>query len=174
MGPGLVKGAGLVLFGMECCSKFWRLLIVLWSSSLAIHGQDCPELQIGDLGSTDTATSDGLLALTLVSLSSGQSPSVLVQILELNTVCLSQGALNETYTRTSVVVRYTADGVEATSQVEYQCTNGVWEIPSTGNPTIEDSPTATLTTPVRTDCILCSSSGPVTAAEHCSGRQGFV
>ena len=161
---------------MECCSKFWSLLIVLWSSSLAIHGQDCPELQIGDLGSTDTATSDGLLALTLVSLN-GESTDIFVQVHELNTVCLSQGALKDTYTRTSVVVRYTADGVEATSQVEYQCTDGVWEIPNTGSPTIENSPIATLTTPVRTDCILCISpaSAPtstiITPVEHCAGME---
>ena len=137
--------------------------------SCAVNSQDCSELQISDLGDTTSESQTGLLADTLRVLG-GDSTNRAVQILEFNTVCLSQGALKDTYTRTSVVVRYTADGVEATSQVEYQCIDGVWEIPNTGTPTIDNSPIANLTTPVRTDCILCSSSGSITDVEHCAGR----
>ena len=137
--------------------------------SYAVNSQDCSELQISDLGNTTSESQTGLLADTLRVLG-GDSTNRAVQILEFNTVCLSQGALKDTYTRTSVVVRYTADGVEATSQVEYQCIDGVWEIPNTGTPAIENSPIANLTTPVRTDCILCSSSGIITDVEHCAGR----
>ena len=142
------------------------LLALLLSSPSATNGQDCPELQSSDLGNTTAASTVGLLADTLMSVNMlAANPSV--QILESNTVCLSQAPLKDTYTYTSVVVRYTADGNEATSQVEFKCFGGEW---MTGS-AVESSPDAGLTTPVRIDCALCFS--PTVAAstevEHCIG-----
>ena len=105
------------------------VLVALLSFLCAVNSQDCSELQISDLGNTTSESQTGLLADTLRVLG-GDSTNPAVQILEFNTVCLSQGALKDTYTRTSVVVRYTADGDEATSQVEYKCTDGMWEVPT--------------------------------------------
>ena len=69
------------------------------------YSPDCSELQISDLGDTGAESQTGLLADTLRVLG-GDSTNCAVQILEFNTVCLSQGALKDTYTRTSVVVRW--------------------------------------------------------------------
>lgn len=151
------------------------LLIVL-SSPSAIQGQfssagDCAELQSSDLGNITTESQVGLLADTLrVVGRDGITPSV--QILESNVVCLSQGSVKDTYSTVSVVVRYTADGIEYTSQVEYMCDGGVWGFSSLFPAVVNNSLVGTLTSPVRTDCILCTGSTidiDITEVEHCLG-----
>ena len=143
------------------------ILLALLSSPSATNSQGCSELQNSDLGDTTAASIVGLLADTLMSVN-GLAANPSVQILESNTVCLSQASLKDTYTYTSVVVRYTADGNETTSQVEFMCSSGEWV---TGT-VIETTPEASLTTPVRTDCVLCFSPtiAASTAVEHCIGR----
>ena len=144
------------------------ILLALLSSPSATNGQGCPELQSSDLGDTTAASTVGLLADTLMSVN-GLTANPSVQILESNTVCLSQAPLKDTYTYTSVVIRYTADGNEVTSQVEFKCIEGEW---MTGS-TVESSPEATLTTALKTECILCFNPGEASTSiiEHCIGIQ---
>ena len=153
---------------MKCLLQALVILLALLSVT---NGQlGCPELQSSDLGDTTAESTVGLLADTLMSFNMlAANPSV--QILESNSVCLSQGSKDK-YLSTSVVVRYTADGTESTSQVEYQCTDGAWAPDDTVF--IDNSPAVTLTTPVRADCFLCVSpesaaSLPAITAEHCLG-----
>ena len=131
-------------------------------------GQDCPKLNSSsDLGNTTASSTVGLLADILAAVDGGANPSV--QILEFNTVCLSQGILQDTYTSTSVVVRYRGgDGNESTVQVEYECSAGMWDL--SNQLAIDTMPIANLTTPVKTTCALCRHS-PQTApgTEHCTG-----
>ena len=155
---------------MRCLHSALVILLALLSSTSATNGQGCPELQSSDLGDTTAASTVGLLADTLMSVNMlAANPSV--QILESNTVCLSQGPLKDTYTYTSVVVRYTADGNEATSQVEFECIGGRGEW-MTGS-AVESSPEATLTTALKTECILCFNPGEASTSiiEHCIGIQ---
>ena len=149
------------------------ILLALLSSPSATNGQGCPELQSSDLGGTTAASKVGLLADILMRFN-GLAANPSVRILESNTVCLSQAPLRDRYLSTSVVVRYTADGTESTSQVEFACTAGAWA--PDGNVFIDSSPAVTLTTPARADCFLCVSpesaaSLPAITMEHCLGMQ---
>ena len=69
----------------------FALLLLLESS---VNGQQvlgCAELQIGDLGDSTPPSAQGLLATALARTESGNTnPSV--QVLQFNTVCLSQGS----------------------------------------------------------------------------------
>ena len=148
---------------------------------------DCAELQSGDLGNVTAPSPVGLLADTLRISNeaiggSGSGDTIIndlhVQILESNVVCLSQGSVKNTYSTVSVVIRYTADGIESTSQVEYECSRTdsgpVWGV---GNPVVVNDSlvAATLTTPMRSDCSRCINpiaAGPssnITGVKHCSG-----
>ena len=156
---------------MEKQIRTLLILLVLLSPSL---GQtECTELQARDLGSTSALSSTGLLAST-IGATAGEASNPNIQILEINTVCLAQGAVRNRYRSSSVVVRYRRENVgEVIAQVEYQCVNGAWNFGS--SPVVNTTNlTATLTTPLRSDCIICISPGlaqtvSVTDTEHCAG-----
>ena len=135
-------------------------------------GQDCTELQTSDLGSTTAPSTAGLLARTLATQSGDATPSI--QVLDSNVVCLAQAPVRDSYRFVSVVVRYlrSSDNMMVTAQFEYECIGGVWDFRS---PAITSSPSATLSTAVKTDCFSCTdpASAPtalvVTPVEHCVG-----
>ena len=156
--------------------EFSLLLLLMISLPLVANSQVCSELQSSDLGDTTAASTVGLLADTLMSVNMlAENPSV--QILESNTVCLSQGSVKDTYTYVSVVVRYTADGNESTLQVSYMCSAGTW-VSTFGTYVVENNPVANFTTPLRTDCILCIDPAVapatvvnlITEVEHCTSK----
>ena len=154
-----------------------RQLLLLWVLVASANGQtECTELQAGDLGSTTALSNSGLLTST-IGATAGEASNPNIQILEINTVCLAQGAVRGRYRSTSVVVRYMRENVgEVVAQVEYQCSNGMWGFGS--SPTVDTSLTATLTTPLRTDCIICihpdlAFTVAVTDTEHCAGKITF-
>ena len=144
------------------------ILFALLSSPSTTNGQDCPEIQNSDLGDTTAASTVGLLADNIMSVD-GLATNPSIKILDSNSVCLSQAPLKDTYTYTSVVVRYEQDGTETISQHEFSCSNGQWN----GGTVIETNPTASLNSPVRTDCVLCFSPAIAasTAVEHCIGKE---
>ena len=151
---------------VSCC--LWLLC-----SSFAT-GQECNEIQLEDLGNTAIPSPTGLLADTLNALP-GASPAM-IQVLQLNEVCLGQGSMKGTYRSVSVIVEYfdmTASN-NLTVQTEYQCENGLWVI--MGTPEVTTNPTGTLTTPPRTDCARCIGPLsapvilPITPDEHCAGK----
>ena len=147
-----------------------------------VMGQQCPMLQMDDLGNSSTFSSTGLLAEALVA--SGEV-NVSVQLVDFHMVCLGQGAMRDTFQTISVVVVYrnASDGINYTVQVEYICGIGMmwsWDIlANTGQGGISSlsfNPSATLLTPRRLDCSLCvnPSIAPgtlvVTTLEHCIGE----
>ena len=157
-------------------SKAVFLIVFLWSVSCT-NGQqvlDCAELQIGDLGSSTAPSAQGLLATALARTEPGNTnPSV--QVLQFNTVCLSQGSVRDRYSSVSVVVSYRRDGMEATAQVEYLCQHGEWIFPMQFSASL--NPNATLSTALRTDCLACSPPGNtfvVTPEEHCAGEDDSI
>ena len=141
-------------------SKAVSLIVLIWSVSCA-NGQQvlgCAELQIGDLGDSTAPSAQGLLATALARAESGSTnPSV--QVLQFNTVCLSQVSVRDRYLSVSVVVRYRRDGMEATAQVEYQCqiNETSWIFPMQFSTSL--NPNATLSTALRTDCFVCEPPG---------------
>ena len=154
-------------------NAYVRQLLLLWVLVVSANGQtECTELQARDLGPTTALSSTGLLAST-IGATAGEASNPNIQILEINTVCLAQGAVRDRYRSSSVVVRYRRENVgEVIAQVEYQCANGVWD--SGSSPVVNINPTATLTTPLRSDCIICISpvlaqTVSVTDTEHCAG-----
>lgn len=141
---------------------------------LVVDGQttNCPLISISDLGNITTPSSDGLLAFTLGTELGVSPPSI--QILQLNKVCVAQGTVKDTFRSVSMVVRYLreSDNMEVIVQVQYNCIGGTWGFV---NPEVTMSPTATLTTATRTDCVLCIDPALVAAIvvdpdTHCSGN----
>ncbi len=134
---------------------------------------DCPMVETSDLGSTTGISSTGLLAVALLSIAADNTaPSI--QLLEFNTVCLTQGSRSGFYSFTSIVARYmNSDGTEATVQVDYQCTANAWSHTILGSSgVITTSPAATLATPLRNDCGACTppSTFPSDVINHCIGN----
>ena len=126
-----------------------------------IGRHDCPELREEELGGLDEPSRNGLLAIA-----TGEA----VQIISTNTVCLGQGTMKGTYRTVSIVIEYSSGTKETqtTVQADLQCClNGTWSIP-----VLTVSPSATLTTPRRTDCTLCTSPPTLgaTGLEHCAGK----
>ena len=153
------------------------MAIALLLESVVIGQQvfGCAELQIGDLGSSIAPSAQGLLAIAVAKAAEPENANLSVQVLQFNTVCLSQGSVRDRYTAVSVVVRYRRDGREDTAQVEYQCRNGEW----ISSPELRASlsPNATLSTALRTDCLACQplrSTLYVTPEEHCAGEEDWV
>ena len=143
----------------------WQLLLSALVVASANGQTECTELQASDL-STD-------MLVSTIAMAIGEASNPSIRILEINTVCLAQGAVRGRYRSTSVVVRYARENVgEVIAQVEYQCSNnGVWSFSS---PVVDTNPMATLTTALRSDCIICISpvsaqTVPVTDTEHCAG-----
>ena len=144
------------------------LMSVVLTCAPTANGQDCQILQISDLGDTTTPSSTGLLPASI--LRNGSPP--LLQIHQLNIVCLSQGSVRDTYGSTSVVVHFFDEQRDSNStyQVEYRCENGTWRFE-----TLILFPTATLATQLRVDCAICinpmaTQTFDVTEDEHCAGE----
>ena len=148
------------------------VLRVLWALLMLVplacsQSSNCPLLLDSQLGDTSNTSTEGLLAEALREESGGDDVSL--QILETQTVCLSQGTVKDTYHSVSVVVRYReSGGMEEEVQVEYQCTDGEWGFGNQSSVTLE--PVGNLSTALRTDCSLCikpNISAESTAEEHC-------
>ena len=143
------------------------LLSVLMSSP-SVQGQDCARITATDLGDP-AASGVGLLADALNATGGGP---VMVQVIGINIVCEAQGSTRDTYRSTSVVVQYVdmATAMTAMVQVEYQCVGGIW-----GAAMLNMVPDADITTPTRTDCIICAdpavASGPIIGDSHCQGMK---
>ena len=149
------------------------LFLVLVNS---VNGQGCAELQASDLGSTTGTSNVGLLADTIAAEEGIANP--IVQILEINTVCLAQSGVRDTYESTSVVVRYMRMtrvrgpgeiSEEVTGQVEYACSDGTWAF---NVARIDTNPMADLATQLTRSCISCLSpveNPAVSTLQHCLG-----
>lgn len=138
----------------------------------AVSGQsnDCLMLQQSELGDNTTLSGSGLLA---EALSVGGQNSM-NQLLQYNTVCLGQGTVRDTYTSTSLIVRYMdSRSQEMTMQLHLQCVTGSWDINYIigGADNALTAAGGSFNTPLRTDCLLCLAPGvgglTTSAEEHC-------
>ena len=153
-----------------------------------VSGQnDCPLLQGRELGNSQNGNMDGLIADTLVAMTSQPPARPLVQVLGYNIVCQTTGMQRDTFRFVSVVVNYTCDGSPWTycdgtpllSQFEFECGSGNAWIAGVGGSVsniftrISDGD---LSTPLRTDCGVCisplrSGFGLITNnSNHCGGN----
>lgn len=156
-------------------SMMWTVSLILLSA-MNVNGQDCPMLQISDLGNTTAPSTAGLLADTIAAQTGVVDP--FIRIIEVNVVCLGQGSVRDTYRTISLVVEYFSETSRnvSTVQVDYQCvSSGGWGFAGPG--ALNANPTATLTTVLRRDCVLCiDPTAPVdtpslaTPDEHCVGK----
>ena len=142
------------------------LSVLVFSPS--VQGQDCARITATDLGDTAVASGVGLLADALTAAGGGPA---MVQVLGINIVCEAQGSARDTYRSTSVVVQYMdMAAMTAMVQVESQCVGGIW-----GAAMLNMVPDADITTPTRTDCIICAdpavASGPIIGDSHCQGMK---
>lgn len=144
------------------------------ASLAAVSGQssDCPMLRQSELGDNTTMSATGLLA---EALSAGGQGSNVNQLLQYKTVCLGQGTVRDTYRTTSLVVSYLdSTSTEMTMQLHLQCGAGSWNIAYAGSvDRVLTATNSTLSTPLRTDCLLCLAPGSgiaVSTEEHCSGK----
>ena len=129
---------------------------------------DCPPLSETDLGAMNALSTTGLVGAAFQAVSGNPSP-VNVQVHDSRIVCLSSGRTRDMFSGVSVVVNYTCTGApsECTgdpilSQFEFECVAN----PDRWNPSADSSsvadiittpPNGTLSTPLRTDCIVCIS-----------------
>ena len=161
-------------------------LLLLLSHASA---QECDAIQISDIGSNDTASTDGAIA-QLFSVSQQNIPEVLV--MSSRTVCLAAAATRDKYRFASVIVTYDCGGAASascpagpyprTDQFEFECED------SGGGPVWQDStllihernvPVNPSITTLRRDCSFCISPAdaatslptdhPVDDETHCAG-----
>ena len=175
--------ASLLFLGVVCAASLVRV----------IHCQDaCERITTDDLGRSDMLQNTGLVATTLTPTGEG-SNVVDVRILSMNIVCETQHEMQYRYRYTSVVVSFscltTDDRVPEcnvssavlTEQFDFGCVNGAWSpiILTVSDAARTADPTATLSTGLDTDCILCINpsnseaaflSSPVDSVTHCVGE----
>ena len=140
-----------------------------------LSGQSCRRLTASDLGSEDTASSDGLIPAALAA-SVPQTFSI--QLLNYSIVCESTSVTVGEYRSVSVVAEYSLNGSSTLSQFEFACNSSMqWDIVVSGLSTeiVTTPPDATLNTALRRDCIQCISperTGTVNNnnTQHCSGK----
>ena len=160
-----------------------RLILILVLSGFArAQVADCIPLSETDLGTANAPRTTGLVGAAFQAVSGDPSMPVSVQVHDSNIVCLSGGLIWNTYRGVSVVVNYTCTGApsECTgnptlSQFEFECVaNPVRWAPSVDGSAaniITTPPDASLSTTLRTDCIVCVSPARPTFATITNNEQ---
>ena len=124
---------------------------VLFFSPPASGQQGCIELQTSDFLNLNGSVLYYRLLLAFLN-------GVPFEVLDTNTVCLSQGEMRELdkyeYTFIVLSVSETKEGSARLLQMDLRCPNGVWQGLTV---TPESGLIADLTTAVRKDCIACTS-----------------
>ena len=152
-------------------------VLVAFSVSLASSQSHCTEPTNSDL--------ENVISLIIPT---GENPTIpIVNVLNLQPVCLAVSEQRDRYRLFSVVVQYTCVGNErcpggtATEQIESECVNGVWRNAVLGTTvnTRRTDPTANLATPTRRDCVFCLSDALIVGnglvlttddTTHCVGK----
>ena len=175
-----------------------RNLSVMCVSVLAlvlqqVYSQDhCMRITVDDLGRFDMLSRDGILS-SILTPTGEASPYTFVRILNMTIVCEAQHMMQDRYRYTSVVVSFnclTTDdrvpecansSVVNKEQFDFGCVSGAWSpnILTVSTAARTTNPTATLSTALDTDCILCINpnnaearflSSPVDSVTHCVGK----
>ena len=157
--------------------KFYlAIVLLLVVSAPSARGQisDCPMLQTSDLGDTTSLSSSGWLAAAL-EFHTDSEDQLTYQLLEYNTVCLGQGSVRGLYRSASFIVRYlNSSGAENIMQLYLNCIFGSWTTQTGGSHQNAISEAGgNFTTPLRTDCYLCSPpflDNRITIEDGCFGK----
>ena len=124
---------------------------------ISVEAQNCSIVTESDLGNPSMLSSEGII--------SAVQGRALVQVLQINIVCLSSGQRRNTYSTASVLARYnclncTASMMmqELVNQFTFPCNmQNQWVPPSGG---ITPDPMANFTTPLDRNCGLCLYPSP--------------
>ena len=174
-------------------ARMLRSVVCLLSLLLYASAQEeCDEIQISDLGSNETASTDGAIA-QLISAGQAGTPDVLV--ISSRTVCLAVAATRDKYRLASVIVTYDCGGAASavcppgpyprTDQFEFGCedpgSGPVWQ-ETTLLADDRNVPVNPSITTLRRDCSFCVSpddaatlgisptQNPVDNETHCAGN----
>ena len=171
----------------------WTVLVVSLLLVLQVLCQDaCERLTVDTLGSFDMLSEDSIISEILTP-GGEQAYTVSVRILNMTIVCEAQHRMQDRYRYTSVVVSFncfTTDtrvpecansSVVNTERFDFGCVSGAWSpnILTVSTAARTTNPTATLSTALDTDCILCVNPNnleavflpsPVDNVTHCSGE----
>ena len=148
------------------------LLVIFSMLAVATYAQNCPRIAAGDLGSTSSPTTAGLISQRLGL--GVQAP--LIQLLRFSIVCEASGRFRDTFRHVSVVAEYNNNNRIQSAQFEFTCVTGdVWSIFASGltDDTVTSPPNANFSTPRRSDCYTCLSPLRLASAgniNHC-GRK---
>ena len=165
--------------------------------SKVVYSQDaCERIIVDNLGRSDMLGNTGLVASVMAP--TGEAGNIVdVRILNMTIVCEAQHMMQDRYRYTSVVVSFncfTADNrvpecadssVVNTEQFDFGCVSGAWSrnILSDSTAARTTNPTATLSTGLDTDCIVCINPNnaeamflpnPVDSVTHCVGKWYMV
>ena len=156
-------------------------LLYLILISFAKAQNDCPLFNETLLGSTDVASSTGLV-VDAFRAESGDPPPIIVQVYASHVVCLRSGRTRDTFSGASVIVNYTCtgrpsgcNGNPTLSQFEFECVGASWSPSVSGSAAniITTPPDGSFSTPRRSDCGVCVSpmraafSGITNNSQHC-------
>ena len=161
------------------------LVCLLLFLSHARAQDECDEILISDLGSTDTAGTDGAIAQRF---GGGQVAVPDVLVMSSRTVCLVPATTRDKYRFASVITTYSCSGPAAgacppgpyprTDQFEFGCVGSVWQDSTFLVDDLNDPVNPSITT-LRRDCSFCVSPddaanigimNPVDTETHCAGN----
>ena len=171
-------------------ARMLRSVVCLLLFLLYARAQECNEIQISDLGSNETASTDGAIA-QLISAGQAGTPDVLV--ISSRTVCLAAAATRDKYRFASVIATYDCGGPASavcppgpyprTDQFEFRCEDPgpIWQ-ETTLLADDRNVPVNPSITTLRRDCSFCISpddaatlmisptQNPVDPETHCAGN----
>ena len=159
-----------------------------------VYSQDaCERITTGDLGDSEMLSAGDSLLSSILAPAGESTVRVMVKILNVTIVCEAQHRMQDRYRYTSVVVSFNCFTTDArvpecndssvvdTEQFDFGCLNGEWTgiILTVSNAARTTNPTATLSTALDTNCIVCANPtnpeatnlpAAIDTDTHCSGK----
>ena len=159
-----------------------------------VYSQDaCERITTGDLGDSEMLSVGDSLLSSILTPAGESTVRVMVKIHNVTIVCEAQHRMQDRYRYTSVVVSFNCfttgarvpecndSSVVNTEQYDFGCLSGEWtrNILTVSDAARTTNPTATLSTALDTNCIVCANPtnfeaafllAAIDAATHCSGR----
>ena len=171
-------------------------LCITLLSKVAFSQDACERITADNLGRSDMLGNTGLVALVITPTGEGGN-LVDVRILNMTIVCEAQHSMQNRYRYTSVVVSFNCLTTDArvpecndssvvnTEQFDFGCVSGAWSpnILTVSTAARTTNPTATLSTGLETNCIVCINPNnfeagflpsPVDSVTHCVGKWYMV
>ena len=149
--------------GASCAALLTFLLVLCTINGVTSQATDCSELPTN-------SELENLIALVFKE--SDAAADHIINVMEVNYVCLVSGAFRGTYRGVSAVIRYECQGVRCpqsnVSQFEFSCVSGVWDDSVLGSPEnlITAVADAALSSPTRTGCSRCFGPAHITLMDN--------